>query len=68
MTQIFAKEKSIHISTVHEPILGLDLVVESKPDLILLDINLPTMDGYMVFAELRKLFVEAYPIIAISRM
>lgn len=66
MAQVFAREKSLHLSTVHEPILGLDLVVENKPDLILLDINLPTMDGYMVLAELRKLFGETYPVIAIS--
>ncbi len=66
MAQVFARDKNLHLSTVHEPILGLDLVAENKPDLILLDINLPTMDGYTVLSELRKHLGETYPVIAIS--
>ncbi|MCK5334577.1 MAG: response regulator [Gammaproteobacteria bacterium] len=66
MAQLFAKEKGLHLSTVHEPLLGLSIVAENKPDLILLDINLPNMSGYLVLEELRKLFGENYPVVAVS--
>ena len=66
MLQLLSREEGIKVSTVHEPVLGLDLVMENKPDLVLLDINLPTMDGYEVLKELRKLFGDEYPVIAIS--
>ena len=36
-----------------EPLLGLELAEEHIPDLILLDINLPGMDGYEVLKSLR---------------
>jgi two-component system cell cycle response regulator DivK len=46
---------------------GLALARELNPDLILLDIQLPEMDGYEVAAELRKLDSEARtPIIAVT--
>jgi DNA-binding response OmpR family regulator len=33
---------------------GLDLVKKEKPDIILLDIIMPKMDGFQVLTELRK--------------
>jgi len=38
---------------------GLQRVLEEKPDLILLDIMMPKLDGYEVCAELRRLAVTA---------
>jgi signal transduction histidine kinase len=35
--------------------LGLDVFIKRRPDLILLDIMMPEMDGFSVCAELRKL-------------
>ncbi len=37
-----------------EGVAGISLAGEKKPDLILLDIQLPVMDGYMVAREIRK--------------
>lgn len=34
--------------------LGIDRAIEAKPDLILLDIQLPTMDGYTVARKIRE--------------
>ena len=34
--------------TAHTPQVGIELAESSKPDLVLLDINLPGMDGYNI--------------------
>src|SRR5580698_10263975 len=38
---------------------GLQRAVEEKPDLVLLDIMMPRLDGYAVCAELRRLEIPA---------
>lgn len=46
---------------------GLDLAETERPDLILLDIQLPGMDGHQVARELRAMPVtEHIPIIAVT--
>ena len=46
---------------------GIALARESKPDLILLDIQLPVMDGYAVARELRKNHdLGTVPIVAVT--
>ena len=53
--------------SAHEPLLGLDLAMEQKPDLILLDINLPGMNGFEVLKHLRQRDVTRNtPVIAVS--
>jgi len=54
ITQLLARRPHIHLWSAHEPLLGLALAEEHKPDLILLDINLPGMDGYEVLEKLRS--------------
>ncbi len=47
--------------------LGIELAKRSTPHLILLDIQLPAMDGYSVARELRKdLSLAAIPIVAVT--
>ncbi|MFZ3078954.1 MAG: response regulator [Bellilinea sp.] len=45
---------------------GIDLVYQLKPDLILLDIQLPEMDGYAVALELTKDKQLQIPIVAVT--
>ncbi len=46
---------------------GIALASEENPDLILLDIQLPVMDGFQVAAELRKLHhLNTTPIVAVT--
>ena len=46
---------------------GIALALEERPDLILLDIQLPVMDGFHVAAELRKLhLLNTIPIVAVT--
>ena len=66
MAQVFAQNENFHLSTVHEPVMGLSIIEENKPDLVLLDINLPGMNGYTVLKSLRELFGDDYPVIALS--
>lgn len=46
---------------------GIDLAAVEKPDLILLDIQLPGMDGYAVARTLRSIVgLAATPIVAVT--
>jgi two-component system cell cycle response regulator DivK len=46
---------------------GLHIARQEKPDLILIDINLPDMDGYEVTARLREIpLLERVPIVALT--
>ena len=53
ISKILGNFPNVHMWSAHEPSLGLELAMEHKPDIILLDINLPGMDGYEVLRKLR---------------
>lgn len=42
------------VRIAHDGPTGLDLAKNSKPDVVLLDIGLPGMDGYQLAAQLRR--------------
>ena len=44
---------------------GVDLAIAQKPDLILMDISLPVMDGYAATRKIRET-LSAVPIIGLS--
>ena len=54
VTQILGRYGHIHLLTADTPELGLELALAHKPDLILLDINMPHMDGYQVMEIFRS--------------
>ena len=67
VSQLLRRQPNMRMWSAHEPLLGLELAEEHKPDLVLLDINLPGMDGFEVLKQLRKRESTcATPVIAIS--
>ncbi len=50
---LIQKRTKLELLTAAEPIQGIVLATGQQPDLILLDINLPEMDGYEVLRHLR---------------
>ncbi|WP_083928401.1 hybrid sensor histidine kinase/response regulator [Marinobacterium rhizophilum] len=53
VSQIMAKRPHVRLLTAHEPELGLELAAAHVPELILLDINMPRLNGYQVLERLR---------------
>ena len=67
VSELLGRLPHINMLSAHEPRLGIDLVVEHHPDLVLLDINLPGMDGYEVLRLLRENEnTHDIPVIAVS--
>lgn len=64
---ILKRRPAITIFTCKEAIPGIEMAKQNKPDLILLDINLPDIDGFEALARLRSLNeTKAIPVIAIT--
>lgn len=53
MQQIFAARKQLELRTAHTAEIGIQLARVEPPALILMDINLPGMDGYEALAALQ---------------
>ena len=67
ITQILAKRPNIEVITAPTPGLGIQIALAQKPDLILLDINMPGMDGYQVLDVLKTYSrTKNIPIVAVT--
>jgi PAS domain S-box-containing protein len=53
ISKLMARRPNIRLETAHTPELGIELARTHAPDLILLDINMPGMDGFAVLKVLR---------------
>jgi signal transduction histidine kinase/CheY-like chemotaxis protein len=67
MRDIFEFVDHAELLTSSDPFAGLALAQSAKPDLVVLDINLPGMNGFDLFQQLRRFeSTRATPIIALS--
>lgn len=59
--------EDIDVIEAPDGIIGLELALANLPDLILMDINLPEIDGYELTAQFKKIRVlENIPIVALT--
>jgi len=64
---VFTRRPHLRLLSAHEPMLGLELASEYRPNLILLDINLPGMSGFDVLTHLRqRADIANIPVVAVS--
>lgn len=57
ITQIieaFLQNAGYEVATENSSVVGIELAKQFKPDLVLLDIMMPNMDGYEICDELKK--------------
>ena len=58
-----------HVTAAMSGRAGLTCAVEARPDLVILDLRLPDMDGYQVCRELRKLYAPwMLPVLMLTAM
>ncbi|MFP5487876.1 MAG: response regulator [Acidimicrobiia bacterium] len=67
LTTFLLERHGYHVQVAGDGPSGIELATESPPDVILLDIQLPTMDGYEVARSLRRVAeLDPTPIVAVT--
>lgn len=65
--QALGKHPELEVVSAHLPGMGIELAMADTPDLVLLDINMPSMDGFQVLKVLRtEPLLKSIPVIALT--
>ena len=65
--RILENQPHLHLITAHEAQLGLELAASHRPAIILLDINMPHLNGYQVLERLRRMpELQDTPVFAVT--
>lgn len=65
--QIFSNREDLELISAPNATDGIKLAASQMPDLILLDINLPDMDGFTAYKEIQKInALKNIPVIALT--
>lgn len=59
------KTKGYDVETASSGKIALEMITESKPDIVFLDLNMPDMDGLQTLKELRKID-KTLPVVIVS--
>ncbi len=67
LVKFILEKHGYEVSAARDGKEGIEMACREKPDMILLDIQLPVMDGYTVASELRKnQYLANTPIVAVT--
>ena len=64
MLKVILEPKTFDVVAANNSLLGIDLVRQVKPDVVVLDLLMPDMDGWQVCKEIRKF--SQVPILVLS--
>ncbi len=67
LVSMYLEMNGYHVQVANDGLQGLAQARKQKPDLILMDLGMPKMDGYQMIAELRAdAALKDIPIVVIS--
>lgn len=66
LVKMMLELEGFHVQTAQHGREALDLVAESMPELILLDIKMPVMDGWSFAVEFKSRYGSSAPIVVMT--
>jgi two-component system cell cycle response regulator DivK len=65
-TQDFLESQGYHVLSLRDGVYFFETVTEFQPDLLLLDLKLPQVDGFTLLQELQQSQWRALPVVVVS--